>query len=94
MEGYEPPSGGTILAGLSPQDRDLAQKTLIDSLATLRQFYRRQAPGSEIWFFVPEVSPWTLTLAQEFRGQNGGQERLVVPERTAVIYCATSYRDD
>jgi len=94
MEGYEPPSGGTILAGLSPQDRDLAQKTLIDSLATLRQFYRRQAPGSEIWFFVPEVSPWTLTLAREFRGQNGGQERFVVPEGTASSYCATSYRND
>ncbi len=97
MEGYEPPSGGTILAGLSPQDRDLAQKTLIDSLATLRQFYRRQAPGSEIWFFVPEVSPWTLTLAQEFwspggrtgalRGAGGHRPGLllhVLPQRRAL----------
>lgn len=94
MEGYEPPSGGSILSGISPGDRDLAQKTLIDSLAALRQFYRRQPSGSEIWFFVPEVSPWTLSLAQEFRAQNGGRERFVVPESTALSYCPTTYRND
>ncbi|WP_051906243.1 hypothetical protein [Thermus tengchongensis] len=94
MESYEPPSGGSILSGISPGDRDLAQKTLIDSLAALRQFYRRQPSGSEIWFFVPEVSPWTLSLAQEFREQNGGQERFVVPEWTAYTYCSTTYRND
>lgn len=94
MEGYEPPSGGSILSGISPGDRDLAQKTLIDSLAALRQFYRRQPSGSEIWFFVPEVSPWTLSLAQEFRAQNGGRERFVVPEGTALSYCPTAYRND
>ncbi|WP_114313564.1 hypothetical protein [Thermus caldifontis] len=94
MEGYQPSSGGSIFAGISPADRDLARKTLIDSMAKLRAFYGRQARGAEIWFFVPEVSPWTVQLAQEYTGQVGGAVRFVVPEGTARNYCPTSYRND
>lgn len=94
MEGYRPPSGGSIFSGISPQDRDLAQKTLIDSMARLRAFYGRQVWGSQIWFFVPEVSPWALQLAGEFGERVGGPVRFVVPEGTAQTYCPTGYRND
>ncbi len=89
-----PPSvQGSILSGLSPADRDVAAKMLLSSLADLRAFYARQPRGSTLWFFVPEVSVWTQTLAQEFGSQNGGQVRFVVPENTARTYC-TLYRND
>ncbi|WP_038042070.1 hypothetical protein [Thermus tengchongensis] len=94
MESYRPPSGGSIFAGISPQDRDLAQKSLIDSMAKLRAFYGRQVRGSELWFFVPEVSPWTFQLAQEYQARVGGGVRFVVPEGTAQSYCPTGYRND
>lgn len=94
MESYRPPSGGSIFAGISPQDRDLAQKSLIDSMAKLRAFYGRLVRGSELWFFVPEVSPWTFQLAQEYQARVGGGVRYVVPEGTATSYCPTSYRND
>jgi hypothetical protein len=94
MESYRPPSvQGSILSGLSPADRDVAAKVLLSSLADLRAFYARQPRGSTLWFFVPEVSVWTLTLAQEFGTQNGGQARFVVPENTARTYCSL-YRND
>ncbi|MCS6867193.1 hypothetical protein [Thermus sp.] len=86
--------GGSILSGISPADRDLAQKTLIGSLEKLRAFYDRQVSGGELWFFVPVVSPWTLTLAQEWTSRRGGAVRYVVPEGTAASYCPTSYRND
>ncbi|MGC8876512.1 hypothetical protein [Thermus sp.] len=93
MESYQPPSvQGSILSGLSPADRDVAAKVLLSSLADLRAFYARQPRGSTLWFFVPEVSAWTQTLAQEFGSQNGGQARFVVPEGTARTYCSL-YRD-
>ncbi|WP_243027853.1 hypothetical protein [Thermus albus] len=92
MTGYQPPSGGSIFAGISPAD--LAQKTLIDSMAKLRAFYGRQTRGAEIWFFVPEVSPWTFQLAQEYTSRVGGPVRFVVPEGTAKAYCPTGYRAD
>ncbi len=63
-------------------------------MAKLRAFYGRQAQGSQIWFFVPEVSPWTLQLAQEFVARVGGPVRFVVPEGTAQGYCPTGYRND
>ncbi|WP_135256424.1 hypothetical protein [Thermus caldilimi] len=94
MEGYRPPSGGSIFAGIGPQDRDLARKTLIDSMAKLRAFYGRQVRGSELWVFVPEVSPWTFQLAQEYQARVGGPVRFVVPEGTAQSYCPTTYRND
>jgi hypothetical protein len=94
MESYRPPSvQGSILSGLSPADRDVAAKVLLSSLADLRAFYARQPQGSTLWFFVPEVSVWTQTLAQEFGTRNGGQVRFVVPENTAKTYCAL-YRND
>jgi hypothetical protein len=94
MESYRPPSvQGSILSGLSPADRDVAAKVLLSSLADLRAFYARQPRGSTLWFFVPEVSVWTQTLAQEFGSRNGGQARFVVPEGTARTYC-TLYRND
>jgi hypothetical protein len=94
MESYQPPSvQGSILSGLSPGDRDVAAKVLLSSLADLRAFYARQPRGSALWFFVPEVSVWTQTLAQEFGSRNGGQARFVVPENTARAYC-TLYRND
>jgi hypothetical protein len=94
MESYQPPSvQGSILSGLSPGDRDVAAKVLLSSLADLRAFYARQPRGSALWFFVPEVSVWTQTLAQEFGTQNGGQARFVVPENTARTYCSL-YRND
>jgi len=94
MESYQPPSvQGSILSGLSPADRDVAAKVLLSSLADLRAFYARQPRGSALWFFVPEVSVWTQTLAQEFGTQNGGQARFVVPENTARTYCSL-YRND
>jgi len=94
MESYQPPSvQGSILSGLSPADRDVAAKVLLSSLADLRAFYARQPRGSALWFFVPEVSVWTQTLAQEFGTRNGGQARFVVPENTARTYC-TLYRND
>ncbi len=68
-------------------------KSVLSSLADLRSFYARQPRGSTLWFFVPEVSVWTQTLAQEFRTRNGGQERFVVPEGTARGYCSL-YRSD
>lgn len=94
MESYRPPSGGSVFAGISPQDRDLAQKSLIDSMAKLRAFFGRLVRGSELWFFVPEVSPWTFLLAQEYQAQVGGGVRFVVPEGTALNYCSTGYRND
>jgi len=94
MESYQPPATGSFFAGLSEADRDLARKSLISSLADLRAFYGRQAAGGTIWFFVPEVSPWTLTLAQEWASRRSGQARFVVPENTARDYCSTSYRND
>ena len=94
MESYRPPSGGSIFAGISPQDRDLAQKSLIDSMAKLRAFFGRLVRGSELWFFVPEVTPWTFQLAQEFQARVGGPVRFVVPEGTALSYCPTGYRSD
>jgi hypothetical protein len=94
MESYRPPSDqGSILSGLSPADRDVAAKVLLSSLADLRAFYARQPRGSTLWFFVPEVSVWTQTLAQEFESRNGGQARFVVPENTARAYCSL-YRND
>jgi hypothetical protein len=94
MESYRPPSvQGSILSGLSPADRDVAAKVLLSSLADLRAFYARQPRGSTLWFFVPEVSVWTQTLAQEFGTRNGGQARFVVPENTARTYCSL-YRND
>ncbi|MGC8905645.1 hypothetical protein, partial [Thermus sp.] len=94
MESYQPPSvQGSILSGLSPADRDVAGKVLLSSLADLRAFYARQPRGSTLWFFVPEVSAWTQTLAQEFGSRNGGQARFVVPEGTARTYCSL-YRAD
>ena len=94
MESYRPPSvPGSILSGISPADRDVVGRGLVSSLGELRQFYARQPRGSVLWFFVPEVSAWTETLAREFRAQNGGQERFVVPEGTARGYCSL-YRND
>ena len=94
MESYQPPSvQGSILSGISPADRDVVAKSVLSSLADLRSFYARQPRGSTLWFFVPEVSVWTQTLAQEFRAKNGGQERFVVPEGTARSYCSL-YRSD
>ncbi|RTI60840.1 hypothetical protein CSW14_01675 [Thermus scotoductus] len=94
MESYRPPSvQGSILSGISPADRDVVAKSVLSSLADLRSFYARQPRGSTLWFFVPEVSAWTQTLAQEFRARNGGQERFVVPEGTARSYCSL-YRND
>jgi len=94
MESYQPPSvQGSILSGISPADRDVVAKSVLSSLADLRAFYARQPQGSTLWFFVPEVSAWTRTLAQEFRARNGGQERFVVPEGTARSYCSL-YRND
>lgn len=94
MESYRPPSvQGSILSGISPADRDVVAKSVLSSLADLRSFYARQPQGSTLWFFVPEVSAWTQTLAQEFRARNGGQERFVVPEGTARSYCSL-YRND
>jgi hypothetical protein len=94
MESYRPPSvQGSIFSGLSLGDRDVAAKVLLSSLADLRAFYARQPRGSALWFFVPEVSAWTQTLAQEFGAQNGGQVRFVVPENTARTYCSL-YRND
>ncbi len=94
MESYRPPSvQGSILSGISPADRDVVAKSVLSSLADLRAFYARQPRGSTLWFFVPEVSAWTQTLAQEFRARNGGQERFVVPEGTARSYCSL-YRSD
>ncbi len=94
MESYRPPSvQGSILSGISPADRDVVGKSVLSSLADLRAFYTRQPRGSTLWFFVPEVSVWTQTLAQEFRARNGGQERFVVPEGTARSYCSL-YRSD
>jgi hypothetical protein len=94
MESYQPPSvQGSILSGISPADRDVVAKSVLSSLADLRSFYARQPQGSTLWFFVPEVSAWTQTLAQEFRAKNGGQERFVVPEGTARSYCSL-YRSD
>ena len=94
MESYQPPSApGSVLSGISPADRDVVGKGLVSSLRELRQFYARQPRGSALWFFVPEVSAWTETLAREFRAQNGGQERFAVPEGTARGYCAL-YRND
>ena len=94
MESYRPPSvQGSILSGISPADRDVVKKSVLSSLADLRSFYARQPRGSTLWFFVPEVSVWTQTLAQEFRAKNGGQERFVVPEGTARSYCSL-YRSD
>jgi len=84
---------GSILSGLSPTDRDVAGRVLLSSLNDLRAFYARQPQGSALWFFVPEVSVWTQTLAQEFRSHNGGQARFVVPENTARAYCSL-YRND
>jgi len=94
MESYRPPSvQGSILSGISPADRDVVAKSVLSSLADLRAFYARQPRGSTLWFFVPEVSAWAETLAQEFRARNGGQERFVVPEGTARSYCSL-YRND
>ncbi|RTI13175.1 hypothetical protein CSW27_08940 [Thermus scotoductus] len=94
MESYRPPSvQGSILSGISPADRDVVAKSVLSSLGDLRAFYARQPQGSTLWFFVPEVSAWTQTLAQEFRARNGGQERFVVPEGTARSYCSL-YRND
>jgi len=94
MESYRPPSvQGSILSGISPADRDVVAKSVLSSLADLRSFYARQPQGSTLWFFVPEVSAWTQTLAQEFRARNGGRERFVVPEGTARSYCSL-YRND
>ena len=94
MESYQSPSvQGSILSGISPGDRDVVAKSVLSSLADLRAFYARQPGGSTLWFFVPEVSVWTQTLAQEFRARNGGQERFVVPEGTARGYCSL-YRSD
>ena len=94
MESYQPPSvQGSILSGISPGDRDVVKKSVLSSLADLRAFYARQPQGSTLWFFVPEVSAWTQTLAQEFRARNGGQERFVVPEGKARSYCSL-YRSD
>ncbi len=94
MESYQPPSvQGSILSGISPADRDVVKKSILSSMADLRSFYARQPQGSTLWFFVPEVSVWTQTLAQEFRAKNGGQERFVVPEGTARSYCSL-YRND
>jgi hypothetical protein len=70
------------LQAFLPGDRDVAAKVLLSSLADLRAFYARQPRGSALWFFVPEVSVWTQTLAQEFGTQNGGQARFVVPRET------------
>jgi len=94
MESYQPPATGSFFAGLSEADRDVARKSLISSLADLRAFYDRQALYGTIWFFVPEVSPWTLTLAQEWASRRSGQARFVVPENTARGYCSTSYWND
>jgi hypothetical protein len=94
MESYQPPSvQGSILSGISPADRDVVAKSVLSSLADLRSFYARQPQGSTLWFFVPEVSVWTQTLAREFRARNGGQERFVVPEGKAREYCSL-YRSD
>ncbi|BCP67647.1 hypothetical protein [Thermus thermophilus] len=94
MESYQPPSvQGSILSGISPADRDVVKKSVLSSLADLRSFYARQPRGSTLWFFVPEVSVWTQTLAREFRARNGGQERFVVPEGAARSYCSL-YRND
>lgn len=94
MESYRPPSvQGSILSDISPADRDVVAKSVLSSLADLRAFYARQPQGSTLWFFVPEVSAWTQTLAQEFRARNGGQERFVVPEGKAREYCSL-YRSD
>ncbi|RTH02532.1 hypothetical protein CSW47_10575 [Thermus scotoductus] len=94
MESYRPPSvQGSILSGISPADRDVVAKSVLSSLGDLRAFYARQPQGSTLWFFVPEVSAWTQTLAQEYRARNGGQERFVVPEGTARSYCSL-YRND
>ncbi|AFV77509.1 hypothetical protein Theos_2537 (plasmid) [Thermus oshimai JL-2] len=94
LEGYQPPGGGSVFASLSPADRDVVEVLRVDSLALLRQAFGRAARGSVLYLYVPEVSPWTQRLAQEWASQVGGEARFVVPEGTARAYCATSARRD
>jgi hypothetical protein len=93
LEGYQPPQGGSALS-ISPADRDVVEVVRVDSLALLRQVFGRAERGSTLYLYVPDVSPWTQRLAQEWGSQVGGQARFVVPEGTARAYCATPARRD
>ena len=94
LEGYQPPQGGSAFSSISPADRDVVEVVRVDSLALLRQVFGRAQRGSTLYLYVPDVSPWTQRLAQEWGSQVGGQARFVVPEGTARAYCATPARRD
>jgi hypothetical protein len=94
LEGYQPPQGGSAFSSISPADRDVVEVVRVDSLALLRQVFGRAERGSTLYLYVPDVSPWTQRLAQEWGSQVGGQARFVVPEGTARAYCATPARRD
>ncbi|WP_448568558.1 hypothetical protein [Thermus sp.] len=94
LEGYQPPQGGSLFASISPADRDVVEVVRVDSLARLRQVFGRAQRGSTLYLYVPDVSPWTQRLAQEWGSLVGGQARFVVPEGTARAYCATPARRD
>jgi hypothetical protein len=94
LEGYQPPQGGSAFASLSPADRDVVEVVRVDSLALLRQVFGRMPRGSVLYLYVPDISPWTQRLAQEWADQVGGEARFVVPEGVARGYCATSARRD
>jgi len=94
LEGYQPPQGGSAFSSISPADRDVVEVVRVDSLALLRQVFGRAQRGSTLYLYVPDVSPWTQRLAQEWGSQVGGQARFVVPEGTARAYCATRVRRD
>ena len=94
LEGYQPPQGGSAFSSISPADRDVVEVVRVDSLTLLRQVFGRAQRGSTLYLYVPDVSPWTQRLAQEWGSQVGGQARFVVPEGTARAYCATPARRD
>lgn len=90
-----PPGGvGSAFSSISPADRDVVEVVRVDSLALLRQVFGRAQRGSTLYLYVPDISPWTQRLAQEWGSQVGGQARFVVPEGTARAYCATPARRD
>jgi hypothetical protein len=93
LEGYQPPQGSAF-SSISLADRDVVEVVRVDSLALLRQVFGRAERGSTLYLYVPDVSPWTQRLAQEWGSQVGGQARFVVPEGTARAYCATPARRD
>jgi hypothetical protein len=94
LEGYQPPQGGSAFSSISPADRDVVEVVRVDSLTLLRQVFGRAQRGSTLYLYVPDISPWTQRLAQEWGSQVGGQARFVVPEGTARAYCATPARRD